>query len=114
MKVQTRLTLFTTSIFGIVFLLSSLFIYAFYAKSAKERAAVIALNIRDLDSGEVTFRLDREFDIATRSGIHCAPLAHESIGTIKQGAVRFSLGYFTKKEEIDEAIKALKIIASEK
>ena len=37
MKVQTRLTLFTTSIFGIVFLLSSLFIYAFYAKSAKER-----------------------------------------------------------------------------
>lgn len=83
-------------------------------KSAKERAAVIALNIRDLDSGEVTFRLDREFDIATRSGIHCAPLAHESIGTIKQGAVRFSLGYFTKKEEIDEAIKALKIIASEK
>ncbi|MEG0250628.1 MAG: aminotransferase class V-fold PLP-dependent enzyme [Peptostreptococcus sp.] len=82
-------------------------------KSAKERAAVIALNIRDLDSGEVTFRLDREYDIATRSGIHCAPLAHESIGTIKQGAVRFSLGYFTTKEEVDKAIEALKVIASE-
>ena len=82
-------------------------------KSAKERAAVIAVNVGDLDSGEVTFRLDREFGIATRSGIHCAPLAHKSIGTLKQGAVRFSLGYFTTMEEVDEAIKALKIIASE-
>lgn len=82
-------------------------------KSAKERAAVIAVNIKDLDSGEVTFRLDREFGIATRSGIHCAPLAHKSIGTLKQGAVRFSLGYFTTKEEVEEAIKAIKVIASE-
>lgn len=82
-------------------------------KSAKERAAVISINIKDLDSGEVTFRLDREFGIATRSGIHCAPLAHKSIGTLKQGAVRFSLGYFTTKEEIDKAIKAIQIIASE-
>lgn len=82
-------------------------------KSAKERAAVIAVNIKDLDSGEVTFRLDREFEIATRSGIHCAPLAHKSIGTLEQGAVRFSLGYFTTKEEVEEAIKAIKVIASE-
>ena len=82
-------------------------------KSAKERAAVIAVNIKDLDSGEVTFRLDREFGIATRSGIHCAPLAHKSIGTLEQGAVRFSLGYFTTKEEVEEAIKAIKVIASE-
>lgn len=82
-------------------------------KSAKERAAVIAVNIKDLDSGEVTFRLDREFGIATRSGIHCAPLAHKSIGTLEQGTVRFSLGYFTTKEEVEEAIKAIKVIASE-
>lgn len=82
-------------------------------KSAKERAAVIAVNVGDLDSGEVTFRLDREFGIATRSGIHCAPLAHASIGTLKQGAVRFSLGYFNTIEEIDKAVEALKIIASE-
>ena len=81
--------------------------------SAKKRAAVIAVNIGDRDSGEVTFRLDREFDIATRSGIHCAPLAHKTIGTLRQGAVRFSLGYFTTKEEIDKAIEALKTIASE-
>lgn len=82
-------------------------------KSADKRAAVIAINVGDRDSGEITFRLDREFNIATRSGIHCAPLAHKTIGTLKQGAVRFSLGYFTTKEEIDKTIEALKIIASE-
>ncbi|MBC2576670.1 aminotransferase class V-fold PLP-dependent enzyme [Peptostreptococcus canis] len=82
-------------------------------KSSKERSAVILINIDDLDSGEVTFRLDSEFDIATRSGIHCAPLAHKTIGTINQGGVRFSLGYFNTKDDIDKAIEALKIIAKD-
>lgn len=80
-------------------------------KDAKKRAAVVALNIGDLDSGEVTFRLDREFDIATRSGIHCAPLAHKTIGTIVQGAVRFSFGYFNTKDDVDKAIYAIKEIS---
>lgn len=82
-------------------------------KSAKEKAAVIAINIGDMDSGEVTFRLNSEFDIATRSGIHCAPLAHQTIGTIKQGAVRFSFGYFNTKSDVDKAIEALRIIAKD-
>lgn len=82
-------------------------------KSAKERAAVVAINIGDMDSGEVTFRLNSEFDIATRSGIHCAPLAHQTIGTIRQGAVRFSFGYFNTKSDVDKAIEALKIIAKD-
>lgn len=81
-------------------------------KSSKERASVIAINIGDVDSGEITFRLNSEFDIATRSGIHCAPLAHKTIGTLKQGAVRFSIGYFNTKEDIDKAIEALKEISS--
>lgn len=80
-------------------------------KDSKKRAAVVALNIGDLDSGEVTFRLDREFDIATRSGIHCAPLAHKTIGTIVQGAVRFSFGYFNTKEDVDKAAYALRKIS---
>lgn len=80
-------------------------------KSAKERSSVIAINIGNIDSGEITFRLNSEFDIATRSGIHCAPLAHKTIGTLNQGAVRFSLGYFNTKEDIDKSIEALKEIA---
>ena len=71
----------------------------------------IAVNIGNMDSGEITFLLDNEYDIATRSGIHCAPLAHKTLGTFEQGAVRFSMGYFNTKEEIDKAIEALKEIS---
>ena len=80
-------------------------------KDSKKRAAVISINIGNMDSGEITFLLDSEYDIATRSGIHCAPLAHKTLGTLEQGAVRFSIGYFNTKEEIDKAINALKEIA---
>lgn len=79
-------------------------------KDSKKRAAVISINIPKIDSGEITFLLDSEYNIATRSGIHCAPLAHKTLGTIEQGAVRFSLGYFNTKKDIDEAVKALKEI----
>ncbi|MPM21993.1 Cysteine desulfurase [bioreactor metagenome] len=79
-------------------------------KDSKKRAAVISINIPKIDSGEITFLLDSEYNIATRSGIHCAPLAHKTLGTIQQGAVRFSLGYFNTKKDIDEAVKALKEI----
>ena len=81
-------------------------------KDSKKRAAVISINIGNMDSGEITFILDSEYDIATRSGIHCAPLAHKTLGTLEQGAVRFSLGYFNTKEDIDKAIEALKQIAN--
>ena len=55
-------------------------------KDANKRASVIAVNIGNMDSGEITFLLDNEYDIATRSGIHCAPLAHKTLGTFEQGA----------------------------
>ncbi|MGL5711872.1 MAG: aminotransferase class V-fold PLP-dependent enzyme [Paraclostridium sp.] len=77
---------------------------------AKKRAAVISINIGKLDSGEITFILDDMYNVATRSGIHCSPLSHETLGTIEQGTVRFSLGYFNTKEDIDKAISALKEI----
>ena len=80
-------------------------------KDASKRASVITINIGNMDSGEITFLLDSEYNIATRSGIHCAPLAHKTLGTLEQGAVRFSLGYFNTKEDIDKAIEALKEIS---
>lgn len=81
-------------------------------KDSKKRAAVISINIDNIDSGEITFLLDSEYDIATRSGIHCSPLAHKTLGTLEQGAVRFSLGYFSTKEDIDKAVKALQEISN--
>ncbi|MDU1540246.1 MAG: aminotransferase class V-fold PLP-dependent enzyme [Paeniclostridium sordellii] len=80
---------------------------------SKKRAAVISINIGDIDSGEITFILDDMYEIATRSGIHCSPLAHKILGTLRQGTVRFSLGYFNTKDDIDKAVEALKEIEKE-
>lgn len=79
----------------------------------KYQAAVVALNIKDGDSSEVSYILNEEYGIYVRPGLHCAPLAHETIGTIDQGAVRFSFGIFNTHEEIEYTIKALKDIAKE-
>ncbi|QEK13521.1 aminotransferase class V-fold PLP-dependent enzyme [Crassaminicella thermophila] len=82
-------------------------------KDAKKQAAVISINIGDEDSSEVSYVLDKVFNIAVRSGLHCAPLAHKTIGTFEQGTVRFSLGYFTTKEDVKKAVEALKKICKE-
>lgn len=79
----------------------------------KKQAAVVSLNLKDIDSSELAYILDEEYDIATRPGLHCAPLAHKTIGTLDQGVVRFSFGIFNTKEEVDNAINALKEIARE-
>ena len=76
-------------------------------------APVVALNIKDADSSEISYILDEEYDIAVRPGLHCAPLAHKTIGTFEQGVVRFSFGYENTHEEIEFAVKALKEIARE-
>ena len=75
------------------------------------RTAVVCLNIRDLDSGRVSDALALEYGIATRPGAHCAPLMHRALGTVSQGAVRFSFSYFNTEEEIDAAISAVREIA---
>ncbi len=58
--------------------------------STWERTAVVALNIGDYDSGAVSDALWEDYGIATRPGAHCAPLMHRALGTVNQGAVRFS------------------------
>lgn len=82
-------------------------------RDIKKQAPVVSLNIKNRTSSEVSFILDNQFDIATRPGLHCAPLAHQTIGTEGKGAVRFSFGYFNTKVEIDKAVAALKSIAKE-
>jgi selenocysteine lyase/cysteine desulfurase len=75
------------------------------------RTAVVTLNIHDYDSGAVSDELSECYDIATRPGAHCAPRMHEALGTVDQGAVRFSFSWFTTEEEVDAAITAVKEIA---
>lgn len=80
---------------------------------APMRAAIVTLNIRDYDSSEVSDVLSTEYGIVTRAGAHCAPLMHKALGTVSQGAVRFSFSHFNTEEEIDFAAKAIKKLALE-
>ena len=77
-----------------------------------ERGPVVALNIKGIPSSELSDILSEEFNICTRGGFHCAPLAHKYLGTYEDGAVRFSFGYTNTIEEIDYCISALKEIIS--
>lgn len=92
--------------------ISGIIVYGHNNKN-KSYAPVVALNVVGKSSSEVSFLLDREYDIATRPGLHCAPLAHKTLGTLDGGAVRFSFGYFNTKEEIDKVLDALKCITKE-
>ena len=82
-----------------------------YGDFTAPRTAVVALNIRDYDSGEVADALSQDYGIATRSGAHCAPRMHRALGTEGQGAVRFSFGWFNTETETDTAIQAVKELA---
>lgn len=78
-----------------------------------ERCPIVALNIRDYDSSEVSDALLVDYEISTRPGAHCAPLMHEALGTVEQGAVRFSFSHYNTEEEVDTAIRAVKELAEE-
>lgn len=76
----------------------------------RNRVPVISFNIKDIDSSIVADRLWMEYSIAVRSGIHCAPLIHQALGTDKQGTVRFSFSRFNTQEEVKQALIAIKEI----
>ncbi len=78
---------------------------------AERRAPIVALNIRDHDSGAVSDELSETYGIATRPGAHCAPRMHEALHTAGQGAVRFSFSWFNTEEEVDAAISAVRELA---
>jgi hypothetical protein len=81
--------------------------------SHEKRSCVVSFNIAGLDGAEVAFVLDNRFEIMTRPGLHCAPLAHETMGTFPQGAIRMSVGYFNSERDIDQALEAVALIAEE-
>ena len=79
----------------------------------KDRCAIVSLNVRDYDSSEVSDALFVHYGISTRPGAHCAPLMHQVLGTVEQGAVRFSFSHFNTLEEIEIAVRALEELAEE-
>lgn len=88
-------------------------IQAYGPLNIRDQAAVVPINLRDEDSSEFSYILDQDYDIEVRPGLHCAPLAHKTIGTFDQGVIRFSFGLYNTHEEIELGIKAIKEISKE-
>ena len=78
---------------------------------AEGRVGVISVDFLRQDNAEVAFQLEEQYGILTRCGLHCAPLAHKTLGTYPEGTVRFSIGYTTTEEEIDTAVRAIHDLA---
>lgn len=82
-------------------------------KKAEKIVGVISFNIKNIKAEEISYELDRQYDIMVRTGIHCAPTAHKIMGTEDIGAVRIGIGYFSEKDHIDILVKALNKIQND-
>ena len=71
-------------------------------------SSIVSFNYKDYVSSEISEKLYKMSKIASRGGIHCAPLFHERVGTKNQGIVRLSLSYFNNEDEIDKTIETIK------
>jgi cysteine desulfurase / selenocysteine lyase len=81
-------------------------------RDAALQCGVVAFNIAGAVPSEVGLLLDQSFAIMARTGLHCAPSAHRTLGTFPAGAVRFSFGWFNTLAEVDRSLEALKEIAA--
>jgi len=81
--------------------------------SLANHLAVMSFNVEGLEAGETGTMLDVDHSIACRTGLHCAPLVHEQLGTAKiKGSVRFGIGPFNTEDHIQAAVKAVSEIAA--
>ncbi len=76
--------------------------------TANGRVPVFALDFLQQDNAVVAQRLENEFGIVTRVGLHCAPVAHQALGTYPRGVVRFSFGNDTSTDDVLYALQAIK------
>lgn len=79
-----------------------------------DRVATMSVTVKGYDASDVGTFLDVDFDILTRTGLHCAPLIHEHYGTTPRGTVRFSVGPFNQEEDILAAVRAVGEISAQR
>ncbi len=82
------------------------------AQNLDNHTGIISCNLEGVDPGDFCVLLDSDFGIAARSGLNCAPLVHEDLGTSPRGAVRFSFGAFNTEEQVTAVLAAVRAIAS--
>lgn len=80
-------------------------------KDLNRRVGVISVDFLHQDNAEAAFRLETEYGILTRCGLHCAPSAHKTLDTFPRGTVRFSLGFANTKADVDAALAAVAAIS---
>ncbi|WP_346887787.1 aminotransferase class V-fold PLP-dependent enzyme [Clostridium sp. UBA1056] len=78
--------------------------------NTENRTSTISINSSRIDNNELGFILDSEYNIITRTGLHCAPLAHKTIGTYPNGTLRFSFGYFNDEKDISYILSCINLI----
>lgn len=83
----------------------------FGTHDARRQTAVVSFTVAGQSNSEVAHDLDEEFGIMCRPGLHCAPRAHRTLGTLPDGTIRFAPGLFTTEGEIDEAVQAVTRLA---
>lgn len=88
------------------------FVRVYGPQGAMDRVGTVSFNLGQLPSGLVADELDRR-GICVRAGLHCAPLAHQALGTQEQGAVRASVGAFSSADDVKALLAALEEIARE-
>ncbi|RMH21173.1 MAG: aminotransferase class V-fold PLP-dependent enzyme [Gemmatimonadetes bacterium] len=76
-----------------------------------EGVGIVTVVSDRLDPATLASRLDREWGIEARAGLHCAPEAHRVLGTLETGALRLSVGWCTTDEDVDQAVRALDALA---
>jgi cysteine desulfurase family protein len=96
---------------GISDLIKSGIIKVYGNPDLDKRIGIVSLNIGEYDSAQVGDWLWEDYDICVRCGAHCAPKMHETLGTVNQGAVRFSFSHFNTSEEVEKAVYALHDLA---
>ena len=77
-------------------------------QSTEGRVGVVSLSFENTDNADAAFELENSYGIMTRCGLHCAPLAHKTLGTFPYGTVRFAFGYFNTEEEAEYAAECVR------
>jgi cysteine desulfurase family protein len=78
----------------------------------KRGSGTVSFVVEGMNPADIGFMLDQAFDIAVRTGLHCAPLAHQALGTFPEGTVRVSPGFSTTREEVEYFVNAVESIVS--
>ena len=76
-------------------------------QNIQDRTAVVSITIDGMDPASIAYELESTYHIMTRVGLHCAPRAHQTLGTYPEGTVRFSFGYANTHKDVESALSAL-------